>query len=258
MTPDPTADLPPRPWYIAAALVAAVVLGVFGAAFVGWSYWRQQPEVSQLHLTERGEQKDVELPDGTRLTLDASTRLEVLLYRTRRVVRVSTGQVLFDVPNDGRPFDVAAGPLRLATDGARFALRHTPRVDKDPRGHVAVRDGTVQVSLRGLDATVAAGEQLTSDADGRLGAVTPVAADAIAPWRLGRVTFTAAPLADVLAEFERYGPTGLVPADPAVGALPVTGTFDPRRPDALRQALPDLLPVMLVDRDRFTEVTARP
>lgn len=254
MTPDPDSEHTPRPWYLAVGLALFVLTGVVGATFVGWSYWQQQADFTQLYTTNRGEQKDVTLPDGTRMTLDTATRVEVLLYRTRRVVRVSTGQIVFDAPRDGRAFDVAAGPLKLSTDGARFALRHTPKVDKDSRGHVAVEDGVVNVSLASGAVDLRAGEQVASDATARLGEVTRTAPDAIAAWRHGRVTFDAAPLTDVLAEFERYGPTGLVPADPQVGALPVTGAFDPRQPDALRRALPDLLAVRLQPRGPFTEI----
>ncbi|MET0350906.1 MAG: FecR domain-containing protein, partial [Rhizobacter sp.] len=238
MTLDPHADRPPRPWYLAAALVVVLLAAVAGASFVGWAYWRQQPDYANTYSTNRGAQLDVALPDGTQMTLDASTRIEVSLYPTRRVVRLSTGQVVFRVPEDGRPFEVQAGPLRIEAAGARVAVRHTPKVDKDPRGHVAVEAGRVQVRLGDTVADLNAGEQVASDGTGRLGPVAPMAPEAIATWRLGRVAFDATPLVEVLAEFERYGPTGLVPADPQVGAMPVTGSFDPRRPEDFRRVLP--------------------
>ena len=131
MTLDRTPDRPDRPWCLAAALVIVLLSAVVGASFVGWSYWRQQPDYSNTYLTNRGAQLDVALPDTTRMTLDASTRAEVLLYGSRRVVRLSTGQVVFEVPKDGRPFEVQAGPWRIETAGARFAVRYTPKVDKD-------------------------------------------------------------------------------------------------------------------------------
>jgi transmembrane sensor len=254
VTLDPTPDRSARPWYLAAALAIVLLSAVVGASFVGWSYWRQQPDYANTYLTNRGAQLDVALPDTTRMTLDASTRAEVSLYGSRRVVRLSTGQVVFEVPQDGRPFEVQAGPWRIETAGARFAVRYTPKVDKDTRGHVAVEEGRVQVRLGGASVDLGAGEKVAGDAAGRLGAVSRVATDAIAAWRSGRVSFDATPLVEVLAEFERYGATGLVPADPQVGALPVTGTFDPRRPEDLRRRLPELLPVRLQARGQLTEI----
>jgi len=254
VTLDPHPDRPARPWYLAAALVVVLLFAVVGASFVGWAYWRQQADYTNTYLTNRGAQLDVDLPDGTRMTLDASTRVEVALYPTRRVVRLSTGQVVFRVPDDGRPFEVQAGPLRIGAAGASVAVRHTPKVEKDTRGHVAVETGIVPVRLGDATVDLHAGEQVASDANGRLGAVSPVAPDAIAAWRRGRVAFDTTPLVDVLAEFERYGPTGLVPADPKVGALPVTGTFDPRRPEDFRRVLPELLPVRLQARGPLTEI----
>lgn len=252
MTLDP--DRPSRPWYLAAALVAVLLSAVVGASFVGWAYWRQQPDYTNTYQTNRGAQLDVALPDTTRMTLDASTRVEVSLYGSRRVVRLSTGQVVFEAPQDGRPFEVQAGPWRIETPGARFAVRYTPKVDKDTRGQVAVEEGRVHVRLGGAAQDLGAGEQVVGDANGRLSAASRIAPDAIASWRSGRVSFHDTPLVDVLAEFERYGATGLVPANPQVGALPVTGTFDPRRPEDLRRRLPELLPVRLQARGPLTEV----
>lgn len=254
MTLDPTPDQPTRPWYLAAALVVVLISAVVGASFVGWAYWRQQPDYANTYSTNRGAQLDVTLPDATRMTLDSSTRAEVSLYGSRRVVRLSTGQVVFEVPQDGRPFEVQGGPWRIETAGARFAVRYTPKVDKDTRGQVAVEEGRVQVRIGAATVDLGTGEMVAGDAAGRLHAVSRVAPEAIATWRSGRVSFDATPLVDVLAEFERYGATGLVPADPHVGALPVTGTFDPRRPEELRRRLPELLPVRLRARGPLTEV----
>jgi len=79
-----------------------------------------------------------------------------------------------------------------------------------------------------------------------------------ATWREGRVSFSGTPLMQALAEFERYGDTGLVIRDPAVAALKVNGSFDLRQIGAFARALPRVLPVQLSTRDGQTEIIAAP
>ncbi|WP_208508581.1 hypothetical protein [Variovorax paradoxus] len=83
-----------------------------------------------------------------------------------------------------------------------------------------------------------------------------VPGEGIAPWREHRLSFVDTPLARALAELERYGSTGLVVNDPAVAALRLTGTFDPRDPRTLRRALPSALPVRLKQAGAVTELVA--
>ena len=144
-----------------------------------------------------------------------------------------------------RPFDVLAGSVKVTVVGTQFAVRHTAGSPVQ----VAVQEGQVRVSAAGPSDAVllTAGQQVQADGDGRLSAVGAVPPAGIAPWRDGRVSFDNVPLSQALAEFERYGPTRLAVRDPAVAAMRLSGTFDPRRLDNFRKALPKVLPVRLLD-----------
>lgn len=249
-----------------AAVAAVVVLMAGGGSYLAWDHWQQQPVFVQNFSTERGQQLDVQLPDGSRLRLDTATRLEVALYRQRREVRLPEGQAVFQVQGDAtRPFDVLAGAVKVTVVGTRFSMRHTASVPGDNGVRVAVEEGRVRVAAAGgavnppgqtgaATVVLTAGQQVSADAAGRMAPVGPVATAGVAPWRDGRITFDDVPLAQALAEFERYGQTGLVVRDAAVGALRMTGTFDPRRLDNFRQALPKVLPVRLQGEAPHTEI----
>ena len=92
---------------------------------------------------------------------------------------------------------------------------------------------------------------------GHLSAIASVPPAAIAPWRQGRISFTNATLAQALAEFERYGDTGLVLRDPTVAELRFGGSFDVQQVQSFTRALPQLLPVRLVRQGTQTEIVAR-
>ncbi|MGJ7603991.1 FecR family protein [Variovorax sp. LT1R20] len=267
---------PTRRGFLKPALALAAAGVVAGGSYLGWRHLQAQPVFVQAFATQRGQQLEVPLTDGTVLRLDTATRLEVRYFRQRREVRLIDGQAVFAVQSDAqRPFDVLAGPLQVRVVGTRFAVRYTPAIAGAEGARVSVEKGRVRVTQmdRAADGHwvgpapdtvpqgavfLTAGQQVHSDAEGVLAAVTAVSGDGIAPWREHRLSFVDAPLARALAELERYGSTGLVVRDPSVAALRLTGTFDPRDARTLRRVLPSALPVRLKGDGPVAEIVAAP
>ncbi|MGJ7542032.1 FecR family protein [Variovorax sp. LT1R16] len=264
---------------IAPAAVAVLVVAVVGGGWMGWARWQALPTFEQAFASERGQQTVVTLPDdparGSTLQLDTATRLEARLFRDRREVRLQDGQALFSVHADKeRPFHVWAGNLHIVVVGTRFSVRHTASGLDAGRTVVAVEEGQVRVSRAASgdderldDATraepsdapveLAAGQMLVGDDAGHLGPVTRIAPAAIASWRSGRISFDHTPLAQALAEFERYRSTGLVIRDPAVARLPVGGSYSLQQFGRFAESLPLVLPVRLVPQGEVTEIVLR-
>lgn len=209
----------------------------------------------------------VNLPDakdaGSRLQLDTATRLEARLYRDRREVRLHDGQAMFTVqPDSDRPFHVWAGALRITVVGTRFSVRQTASGLDAGQTVISVEEGRVRLARAGADAALStveltAGQMVVADEAGRISPVTRVRAAVIAPWRDGRLSFDQTPLGQAIAEFERYGPTGLVVRDPAVAAWPVGGSYSVHQWQRFAATLPHVLPVRLEQRGDHTEIVAR-
>lgn len=239
----------PRRAWLAFCCVAVVAVGI------GWHRWGQQRVFSQDYVVERGQRQTVTLPDGTELAFDAETQAQVALYRDRREVRITEGQIMFAVAPDGtKPFQVLAGPARVTVVGTRFSVRYR-RTGMDANTvKVAVEEGHVRVAdvrSRQADGStgevdLVAGQGLTVSADGAIGKVAEVAPGSIAPWRKGLVRFENTPLGDALVELERYGATGLAIRDPGVAAMPIGGSFQIDRPEAFARMVTQILPVRLV------------
>jgi transmembrane sensor len=248
----------------AATAMAGVAL--VGGGWMGWHHWHSQPTLEKSYATARGQRLDVRLPDGSILQLDAATQADVRLYRARREVRLLEGQALFVVHADPQqPFDVLAGAVRVTVVGTRFSVRHTRAGVDAGKTVVAVESGRVRVSRMGSSGEVETdngagrvelsdGQAVSADEMGRMQSVVSVPPDSVAGWRNGRISFNDTPLAEALAELERYGDTGLVVRDPAVGALRLGGSFDVRQTGAFAQALPALLPVRLERRNGVVEI----
>lgn len=258
-----------RPW-VAHAAVAMMVLVLAGA---GWFGWWLQPTFQQSYASERGQQLLVRLPDdaasGSTVQLDSATRIHARLFRDRREVQLSDGQAMFAIHSDSaRPFHVLAGDVRITVVGTRFSVRHTASGMDAGRIVVAVEEGRVRVervdgsggAASGAAVVVlGAGQMLEGDGVAGTGAgtVSSIAPAAVAQWRSGRISFNQTRLDQALAEFERYGPTGLVVRDPAVAAMPVGGSYGLRQYQRFAEFLPQLLPVRLVQHDGVTEIVAR-
>ena len=263
----------------APAAVAVLVVAVVGSGWAGWQSWRSLPTYEQAFATERGRQIVATLPDdptrGSTLQLDTATRLEARLYRSRREVHLTEGQALFSVHSDkDRPFHVWAGNLHITVVGTRFSVRHTRSGLDAGRTVVSVEEGHVRVTRAAPDSQgrrdhyatstgtteapvdLVAGQMVVGDDNG-IGPVTRVSAAAIASWRSGRISFDNTPLAQALAEFERYRNTGLVIKDPAVAKLLVGGSYSLQQFGRFTDALPLVLPVRLVRQGDVTEIVLR-
>lgn len=268
--PMPAPDRPVRPgrlqaWRDLARPMATAVLavGVLGAGWLGWQHWQAQPLFSETYATARGQMMDVTLPDGSVLKLDTATRVDVALYRDRRQVRLPQGQAMFTVKADAaQPFDVLTDRVRVRVVGTRFSVRNTRAGLAADSVGVQVESGRVQVSMleggraSGAPVLLGAGQYVEAGPAGELAEVEARPVQRAMLWREGRVNFDGTPLAQALAEFERYGATRLVINDPAVAALRVNGSFDLRQADTFGKALPLVLPVRLVRDGVRTEIAA--
>ena len=135
---------------------------------VAWTAWRQLPwqDWSADLRTATGEQKDLHLPDGSRLLLNTASAIDVAFDMTSRRLRLFSGEVLITTARDPspspRPFLVETPQGVAQALGTRFALR----LD-GARCRVAVMEGAVRVSNagRGDSQVIEAGRQSAFERD---------------------------------------------------------------------------------------------
>lgn len=247
-TPAPTA------WYLAAASIAAVVVG--GVLFSQFARERAAPvqvasaQGRDLHAfgqvdyeTKAGQRLDVRLEDGTSLTLEPSTAVDVAYVDGQRLVRMARGEASFDVRHEAaHPFRVAAGGRVVSDLGTRFTIQ----VGQDET-RIRLDEGSLGVTV-GDDARVALGEPRIL-VPGQQLVARPGQADAIVQTRPdveGQVIqFDDVSLADAVAQMNRYGAGALVVKDPKVAALRVSGAFRTDDPERFAATLTLLYPVRL-------------
>jgi transmembrane sensor len=211
---------PPRLWTRAAAITAICAALALGARWV-WS--------DRDYATGIGEQRIVNLDDGTRVSLNSDTRMEVEYSSAQRRVVLREGEAFFEVThNPRRPFVVVAGGHHVTALGTAFEVRYEPDCTTVMlvEGKVAVSPGNADTARRNEDSTaiLAPGERLTFVKRSEPKRDRP-RLDAVMAWRRGEVIFDDTVLADAVAEMNRYDRTSLVIDDPGIAALRVSGIY---------------------------------
>jgi transmembrane sensor len=223
---------PPRarhwPW---AALAAAASIALFALTFGIW----RSPATTSTFATAVGENRNINLSDGSTIALGADTRIEVALSPTARDIELTKGEALFMVAKDAsRPFKVHAGDATVIAVGTAFNVER----DSD-RAIVSVTEGRVVVEptthflpvavlhefrpkLRSV--RLIAGQQTTA---GSAGIEEPTKMeDPATGWQIGHLAFRLQPLRYVLEDVNRYAHKPIVLESEDMGALVITGTVE--------------------------------
>lgn len=280
------ADAPARPRRFVAqvALRAAAVIAVGVGT---WAWWPRDagiatdraPGVSSFAeqaATESGGLRRLDLPDGSTLTLNASSAVDVQFSRSERRVRLLRGEAHFTVAsNPARPFIVEANGVAVKAVGTAFNVRlQSASVD------VLVTEGKVRVD-RALQGDSLLAPQVAAEAQGGTGAdgdrvlrqgervaipLSPTAPPAVAPvatvsageieaalaWQKRWLEYTDAPLSEIVADFNRFNQHRLVIADATLASRRFGGTFPAGDHVSLVQVLEKTFGVVVERRERET------
>lgn len=218
-----------------AAAAAIMVMAVAAAAIV----LGLQASSPQLYVTgDHG--SEIRLADGSHVHMDIHTRMQARFGWRQRNISLLQGRAVFDVVHDGRPFVVHVGADRVAVLGTRF------QVDRRPDSViVTLMRGSVSVELAENDAQVQLqpGQQVSWQASTGHWSRRDVDTAVATSWTRGFLVFNATPLAQAIAEINRYSTRKLRLADPSLGNLQLSGSFRLGDAAAAADALPYVLPV---------------
>lgn len=180
------------------------------------------------YTTKVGQMSQVTLEDGTRLTLDTDSEVDVGFTGTARLARLVRGQAFFDVAHDrAHPFRVAVADRVITVLGTRFNMRLI-----DGSAQVMLVQGSIGVH-RGSDPAAPQGEELERLVPGQVmvaggqGAdrVTQGDAEKAISWREGTLRFDSTTIGEAAKAFNRYSSLHLVVDDPQVADMRIGGTF---------------------------------
>ena len=231
---EPAARFPRRRiMQVGAGLAAAALISAGGA----WQMLRQRGRF----MTRKGETKVVALKDGSVVTLNTASEIQVDYSDTVRAVELVHGEVLFDVAkNKARPFVVTAGDTNVRVVGTSFSVR---RIDTAPV-QVLVREGVVEVfkPAQGVKPVrISANSMAVAESDSAATiAAMPIPAAQVhrqMAWQNGQIAFEGETLARAAEEFSRYSDTRIVIEDAGLAKEEIAGLFKATDPVGFAQTI---------------------
>ena len=219
---------------IGGAIAASALVGIGGT----WQILRLRGRFS----TGKGETKVVALKDGSVVTLNTDSAMQVRYTDELRSVELIRGEALFDVAkNKARPFMVMAGDTNVRVVGTSFSVR---RLEAAPI-QVLVREGIVEVfkpsQAGGHPVRISANTMAVAQADNAAAiAAMPVPVAQLhrqMAWQKGQIAFEGETLAQAAAEFARYSDTKIVIDDPALAREEIAGLFKATDPVGFAQTI---------------------
>ena len=200
--------------------IAASVAG-YVAVHPPLGAWPSLEELSAGYRTGKGEQRDVAVSDGVSVKLNTQTSLSVLSGGSNPRIELISGEAAVTASRTSDPLVLIAGNGQVSAVKANFNVRCIDGVVL-----ATCIEGTVTVAQSGRRLQLGSGQQVSYSAAQPMGTLASMAdATRATAWREKLLVFRDQPLADVVAEVNRYRPGKIVVTNTALGQRLVNGTF---------------------------------
>lgn len=246
---------------LAAAAGVLLLVGVVLSQFVNVAPETASEPSLKRYVTRIGEQKTIDLDDGSAITLNTGSEVLVDMGGNRRQVSLERGEAFFKVAkNSEAPFAVSIDSRLVTVLGTQFNILKTPEqfTLSVHEGVVAVHQKEEQVDPlspellppKGLKsgsvgAIYTPGQRLVKSGTvavfdslrDRVVVSKPGHIERLLTWQNGLLRFDGQPLSKVVREFNRYTAKKILIEDASVMDEEVFATF---RVDRINMALSDL------------------
>lgn len=232
---DAALTRPAWAWAAAATIVLALAAGFLAL--------RGDDLAAPLQFaTDVNEHRTVELDDGSRLVIGASSSVRVNFSGDQRLVELSGGQLLANVATDPRrPFIVATNDVQAIATGTAFDVR-----DGKAYSTISVVEGSVlvlahpgesQAQLQANGTELLAGQQLRAARGMPAGNIEQVDIGQVTAWQQRQLYFHEDELRTVFEQVMRYNDIDIRVLDPVIEERLYSGSFRPDRLDSWLDAM---------------------
>lgn len=230
---------------VAAVASMAATFAVLAALFL------YSPHDNKDYQTAYGEVRRVPLNDGSIMTLNTLSKVDLEFGETQRSVKLLSGEGYFEVaPDSSRPFVVSSVGYSVKAIGTAFVVRNLT----DQTFQVLVYEGVVEVDGRNTQPIeVTAGKLVeVSAANGDL-QVSHLDDEQLLQglaWREGKIALTGQTLEYAAREFNRYNEITIV-TEPSVSDLEIVGWYSANDPIGFAELVASTMDIQAkVQKDR--------
>jgi transmembrane sensor len=191
----------------------------------------------QRYGTTLGEVKEVPLSDGSRITMNTLTTVEVAMHAKLREVTLTQGEAWFKVAHDSaKPFIVSAGRIEVRAVGTAFSVRR-----RDEGVEIQVTEGSIDTWTVGEESrrthVVAGYKAYVSEYEPTTHSMPATDIERSLAWRTGQIVLDGETLDQAAARFNRYNARKLVIVDPALAREKLVGQFRATSPSTFADAV---------------------
>lgn len=202
-------DSPPvvtirRPKMLGRWLAAACVLFLLSISSIFYFQNSKKQLTYTVVSTGAGQIKQLKLPDGTVIWLNAGTTIRYASDFNRNDRQIDLkGEAFFDVVHDkDKPFNVHSGNVHTHVLGTAFSISAYPN---SLTNNVTVVRGKVQVSnTRRVLAYILPNQALEYAIKGEKGTVLNVSSEKVVSWTSGKLAFMDMPMQDIAIHLQNW------------------------------------------------------
>lgn len=183
----------------------------------------------ERYQTQIGEVRSLALSDGSSVSIDAKSRIDIDFDARTRDVHLQAGRVLFRATHNAeRPFRVVVGSVIITDIGTAFQVTDEGNAEGV---EVLVTEGSVRVDAPAGRIELVAGQRarfskIASDgARPELGRVAPADIERALAWRQGLLELNGETLASAVAAFNRHSRLQLRIGDASLARERLYGSF---------------------------------
>lgn len=154
-------------------------------------------------VTARGQQWELELPDGTKVWLNAASSIHYpLSFKGKeRLVKI-TGEAYFEVVhNSAQPFKVQVGNVQIEDIGTTFNVN---AYSDEPLTKTTLVDGSVKVSTGNNTKLLTPGQQAITQENNSIQIKKNVNVEEVISWKNGQIKFENEDLQTIMRQISRW------------------------------------------------------
>lgn len=235
----------------AAAVAASVVLFIW--LFRQSSEKPKSVQYAAIHATKAGERKQLQLPDGSKVSLNAGSSLKLAgdFSSSTREMELE-GEAFFEVTHDaGHPFIIHTAAMDIKVLGTVFNVK---AYADDPLTETVLLKGSVEVSLHNAahqkiilhpGEKIAMAHSSNPNQAGKTGSYNIEQVDhhpandtqPAIPWMQNRLDFNNRPFNEIAKTLERWYNVKVIFEDSAIAGYTYTGVFEKKTVEQVLKAL---------------------
>ncbi|PHR71683.1 MAG: hypothetical protein COA66_08070 [Arcobacter sp.] len=237
------------------AFVAVFLLTVSFTIFQMTS--SSNPLYSEEFVSEYKLNTVINLQDGSKIILDANSKIKVDFFKNTRKVAFLKGKAIFEVKKDiSRPFIIYSNNVQIEVVGTKFEVTNIKNIST-----IQVKEGTVKVSQQiyankyKILSLLTKGQNVSINTKGEILSYGEIEPSEIATWQKGYIVFNKTSLKDALDEFSRYVDINVAYEDFELSKLPIAGKFSINEFDKFLSALPKIYPIKIKDLNKTITIS---